>query len=138
MGKKDEGQKFACDFGAVSYAASARVGIKLFTGGDNPMTVAAAGKLLDRREIRVRMVGDPNAGGDAEGQEKMDIDDNIVVEAIARSKRYAKSGKEITCSLLIDRSTVKAEKLVRLAKTRGTITITKIGDLKNGESGQPD
>lgn len=108
----------------------ARIGVKI---NRNDLELATADALFCNAQLDVTLRCDPNAKGDAEGQQTME-DFSLTVSLIAETKRYSVGAGVIAVSLSTPKSALDIGLLSQFAAARGIMECRRIGDA-DGEDG---
>lgn len=139
--KKGKTNKSAKQTLAVKFASCGGSGetcrIRFSTPRGGRMSDAEAIEMFVNAQLDVELSVDPNADGDAEGQQTMG-DMALSLEAVAECRRIGIDYEKISSSLSMKTSAVDTSKLFAFAGHAGTLAFQRIGDASGSEDGEAD
>lgn len=122
--------KLPVDFSNVTLQKErARIGVKI---NRSDLPLAAADALFCNAQLDVTLRCDPNAKGDADGQQTME-DFTLTVSLIAETKRYSVGADVISVSLSTPKTALDTGLLGQFAAAKGVMECKRIGDARKDE-----
>ena len=115
--------------GQTANDGKAGIGFKV---GVNYDELPIYARLLVGAELKAKLAFCPSKHADADGQQKMDGAD-ITVDATAECKGFSVRADMLSAKLTFNESSIDVGKLAHLAGKRGSLILTRVGDLKPAE-----
>lgn len=131
-------RRIPVEFGGVSLnKEKARIGFSV-DRGDSSLDLEKADGLFAGAQLEVQLETDPNAGGDAAGQQTMDAAD-VTLDGVADVMRFSVASEKIGASLVFNIKAIDVAALTRFRNSKGHVSVRRIGDAESkADASEPE